>query len=76
MTWPRRYCDPGDVCAYAVHVAAERDSERTVDPAEFIRALLNIRPEDAEKVRKLTPSSRQKPEKQIGQSAGYGNDDK
>jgi hypothetical protein len=39
-----------------------------VDPKDFLRALLNISPEDAEKVREDTPGTRKRVEEQDGPS--------
>lgn len=50
------------------------DKSRDVDPTEFLRALLKISPEDAEKAREQSPATRKRPgtEKQEGPTADYG----
>jgi hypothetical protein len=47
--------------------------EEHVDPKEFLRALLHISPEDAEKARQDSPANR-KPEGQEGPYHDYGDD--
>jgi hypothetical protein len=49
--------------------------ERDVDPQEFVRAVLGISPEDAEKVREQTPGTRPDKPKQEGPTADYGDDE-
>ena len=50
----------------------ERDG---VDPEDFLRAVLKISPEDAEKVRKDTPGTRKRAEPQTGPQRDYGEED-
>jgi hypothetical protein len=42
----------------------QSDASAEVDPQEFLRAVLKISPEDAEKVREDTPGTRKRPEPQ------------
>jgi hypothetical protein len=49
-----------------------RDELTPVDPEDFLRALLKISPEDAERVREDTPGTRKRPQKQEGPTADYG----
>ena len=46
-----------------------------VDPEEFLRALLKISPEDAEKVREDTPGIRKRPDRQTGPQRDDRNED-
>lgn len=48
------------------------DESQSVDPEDFLRALLKISPEDAEKAREQSPATRRRPEKQEGPTADYG----
>ena len=43
-----------------------------VDPKDFVKALLGISPEDAEKVREDTPGTRKRREPQSGPERDYG----
>jgi hypothetical protein len=45
-----------------------------VDPKDFVRAVLGISAEDAEKVREDTPGTRKRPEPQHGPERDYGNE--
>jgi hypothetical protein len=38
----------------------DNEPDAEVDPEEFVRAMLNISPEDAAKVRERTPGTRQR----------------
>jgi hypothetical protein len=45
-----------------------------VHPVDFVRAVLGISPEDAEKVRERTPGTRPERQEQEGPSADYGDE--
>jgi hypothetical protein len=45
-----------------------------VDPQDFLRSLLHISPEDAEKVREDTPGTRKRPEPQDDPGRDYGDE--
>lgn len=51
------------------------EPSKDVHPGEFLRALLKISPEDAEKARKSSPATRKRPDKQEGPTGDYGDDD-
>jgi hypothetical protein len=54
-------------------VTADNDDAQPVDPKDFLRALLRIRPEDAERVRDDSPATRpRKPSE--GPTHDYGDD--
>lgn len=48
------------------------DGGGEVTPQEFLRALLKISPEDAERAREQSPATRKRPKKQDGPTADYG----
>jgi hypothetical protein len=61
-----------------ISVTEEGGNEQTrrdVDPEQFLRALLQINPEDAEKVREATPGTRKRSEPQAGPQRDYGDQD-
>jgi len=63
-----------DFCGYYHRVMArtpqDSDDQPDIDPAEFLRALLRVSPEDAEKARDDSPA----PAGQEGRVHDYGDD--
>ena len=52
---------------------SERKEKAEVDPRDFVRALLHISPEDAEKAREKSPATRKRAGKgQEGPTEDYG----
>jgi hypothetical protein len=47
----------------------------SVDPEDFVRAMLHISPEDAAKVRERTPGTRQTKSGQVGPVEDHGKDE-
>lgn len=54
------------------HHDAKHERPADVEPVEFLRALLKISPEDAEKAREQSPATRKRSKKQEGPTADYG----